>query len=48
MRHLTADRILAYKANTLRSEKAVKIWMEWRPTILPLLALVAVGLIMLW
>jgi len=48
MKSLTANKILAYKADTLRTEKAVKIWMEWRPAILPVLALVAVGLIMSW
>jgi hypothetical protein len=48
MKDLTANGILAYKANTLRTEKAVKIWMKWRPAILSVLALVAVGLIMSW
>ena len=46
MKDLTANTILAYKANTLRTEKAVKIWMKWRPSILMGFALVAVGLIM--
>ncbi len=48
MKDLTANRILAYKADTLGTEKAVKIWMKWRPAILTGLALIAVGLIMFW
>ena len=48
MKSRTANKILAYKADTLRTEKAVKIWMKWRPAILSGLALVAVGLIMSW
>ena len=48
MKDLKTNKIIAHEANTLRTEKAVEVWMKWRPAILMGLALVAVGLIMSW
>jgi len=45
MKDLSTKKILAYQANTLMTKKAVKAWMDWRPAIVPSVALVGVALL---
>ena len=45
MKDLKTNKIIAHEANTLRTEKVVKAWMDWRPAIVPSVALIGVGVL---
>ncbi len=45
MKDIGTKKILVYKANTLRTEKAVKAWMDWRPAIVLSVALIGIGIL---